>query len=254
MDRRVLRDDQWERIAPLLPGKVGDAGRTEADNRLFVEAVLWIVRVGAPWRDLPEAFGNWNSVFQRFRRWVKAGVFDQIFEALSDDADFEYVIVDGTIVRVHQHGTGERRDAQSGHRPFPWRPDDQDVALVDALGNLVRFVLLPGQRHDSAGAAPLLTDLDFSALLADKAFDSDGIRADLDDRGARRDPAQSQPGHLDPLRLRDVQVAPSGRKLLLQDQGVPPHRYPLRQNRHELLGNHTTRRVGSRNPMNVNRP
>ena len=104
----VLRDDQWERIAPLVPGKVGDPGRSGADNRLFVEAVLWIVRVGAPWRDLPEAFGNWNSVFQRFRRWVRGGVFDQIFEALSADADFEYVIVDGTIVRVHQHGTGAK--------------------------------------------------------------------------------------------------------------------------------------------------
>ena len=86
MDRMVLRDDQWERIARLVPGKVGDPGRSGADNRLFVEAVLWIVRVGAPWRDLPKAFGKWNSVFQRFRRWVKAGVFDRIFEALSDDA------------------------------------------------------------------------------------------------------------------------------------------------------------------------
>ena len=181
MDRSVLRDDQWERIAPLLPGKVEDAGRSGADNRRFVEAVLWIVRVGAPWRDLPEAFGN--SVFQRFRRWVKAGVFDRIFEASSDDADFEYVIVDGTIVRVHQHGTGAKGGTQNqaiGHS----RGGLTIVALVDALGNLVRFVLLPGQRHDSAGVAPLLTDLDFSALLADKAFDSDAIRADLDDRGA----------------------------------------------------------------------
>ena len=87
----VLRDDQWERIAPLVPGKVGDPGRSGADNRLFVEAVLWIVRVGAPWRDLPKDFGNWNSVFQRFRRWVRSGVFDQMFEALAADADFEYI-------------------------------------------------------------------------------------------------------------------------------------------------------------------
>ena len=108
MDRMVLRDDQWERIAPLVPGKVGDPGRSGADNRLFVEAVLWIVRVGAPWRDLPKDFGNWNSVFQRFRRWAKGDVFDKIFDALSADADFEYVIVDGTIVRVHQHGTGAK--------------------------------------------------------------------------------------------------------------------------------------------------
>jgi transposase len=104
----VLRGDQGERIAPLLPGRPGDPGRSAADNRLFLEAVLWIVRVGAPGRDLPAGFGNWNSVFQRFRRWAKSGVFDRIFQVLAEDADFEYVIVDGTIVRVHQHGTGAR--------------------------------------------------------------------------------------------------------------------------------------------------
>ena len=183
MDRMVLRDDQWERIARLVPGKVGDPGRSGADNRFFVEAVLWIVRVGAPWRDLPKDFGNWNSVFQRFRRWVRSGVFDQLFEALSADADFEYVIVDGTIVRVHQHGSGARggtRTQAIGRS----RGGLTIVALVDAMGNLVRFVLLPGQRHDSVGVAPLLTDLDFAALLADKAFDSDGFRTELDNRGA----------------------------------------------------------------------
>lgn len=121
MDRRVLRDDQWERIAPLLPGKAGDPGRSAADNRLFLEAVLWIVRVGAPWRDRPECFGNWNSVFQRCRRWVRSGVFETVFPALSADADFESVIVDGTIVRVHQHGTG----AKGGLR---LRPLDVPVA------------------------------------------------------------------------------------------------------------------------------
>jgi transposase len=108
VDRMVLRDDQWERIAPGLPGKATDPGRSAANNRLFVEAVLWIVRVGAPWRDLPEFFGNWNSVFQRFRRWARRGVFEKAFQALSEDADFEYAIIDGTIVRVHQHGTGAK--------------------------------------------------------------------------------------------------------------------------------------------------
>ena len=94
------------------------------------------------WRDLPQDFGNWNSVFQRFRRWVRSGVFDQMFEALSADADFEYVIVDGTIVRVHQHGSGARGGTQAIGRS---RGGLTIVALVDALGNLVRFVLLPGQ-------------------------------------------------------------------------------------------------------------
>ena len=108
MDRSVLSDGQWERVAPVLPGKPGDPGRSGADNRLFLEAVLWVARTGVPWRDLPPAFGNWNSVFQRFRRWAKKGVFERIFQALSGDPDFEYVMIDGTIVRVHQHGTGAK--------------------------------------------------------------------------------------------------------------------------------------------------
>ncbi len=108
MDRDVLRDEQWERLAPLLPGKIGDPGRSASDNRLFVEAVLHVARTGGPWRDLPGRFGNWNSNFQRFRRWAKKEVFDRVFEALSGDPDFEYAMVDGTIIRVHQHGTGAK--------------------------------------------------------------------------------------------------------------------------------------------------
>ena len=104
----LLSDAQYEKIAPLLPGKSGDPGRTGADNRLFVEAVLWMVRTGAPWRDLPAGFGCWNSAFRRFRRWSMNGVFEKIFNTLSGDPDFEYAIVDGTIVRVHQHGTGAK--------------------------------------------------------------------------------------------------------------------------------------------------
>ncbi|WP_449233429.1 IS5 family transposase [Azospirillum doebereinerae] len=181
----VLRDDQWARIAPLFPGKEGDPGRTAVDNRCFLEAVLWVVRTGAPWRDLPEQFGNWNSVFQRFRRWAKGGVFERIFAALAGDGDFEYVIIDGTIVRVHQHGTGGKGGTQTqAIGRSRGGLTTKIVALVDALGTLVRFVLLPGQRHDSIGVVPVLEGVKFSALLADKAFDSDAIRALVAERGA----------------------------------------------------------------------
>jgi transposase len=108
LDRSVLSDEQWARVAPLLPGKSGDPGRSGADNRLFVEAILWVARTGSPWRDLHEAFGHWNSVFKRFRRWAMKGVFERIFSSLSGDPDFEYAIIDGTIVRVHQQGTGAK--------------------------------------------------------------------------------------------------------------------------------------------------
>ena len=107
-DRFVVSDAVWAKVASLLPGKATDPGATGKDNRLFLEAVLWRVRTGAPWRDLPNEFGRWNSVFQRFRRWVRAGVFERLFERVSGEPDFEYALIDGTIIRVHQHGTGAK--------------------------------------------------------------------------------------------------------------------------------------------------
>ena len=106
--RLLLRDDQWERMAGLLPGKVGDPGRSGHDNRHFVEAVLWMARTGSPWRDLPGSFGNWNSVFTRFSRWSKDGVWDRLFAAMADEPDFEYIMIDSTIVRAHQHAAGKK--------------------------------------------------------------------------------------------------------------------------------------------------
>ena len=112
MIRRELTNGQWRRIEQLLPGRPGDKGRHGEDNRLFVDAVLWIARAGAPWRDLPEEFGNWNSVFQRFRRWAKKGVWQRVFNALVEHPDFEYLIIDSTIVRAHQHAAGAKGGAK----------------------------------------------------------------------------------------------------------------------------------------------
>ena len=104
--RKQLRDDQWKQIEGLLPGKVGDRGRSAADNRLFVEAVLWIARTGSPWRDLPVEFGRWNSAYQRFARWSRAGVWHRVFATLGRDRNFREVFIDSTIVRAHQHAAG----------------------------------------------------------------------------------------------------------------------------------------------------
>ena len=108
MIRTVLTDAQWEQIAPLLPGKKGDPGRSGDDNRRSLEGILWIVRTGAPWRDLPDAFGNWFTVWKRFRRWALKGVFEKVFKALSGEPDMEYALIDGTIVKVHRHGAGAK--------------------------------------------------------------------------------------------------------------------------------------------------
>ena len=116
MIRRALTDAHWRRTEPLIPGKEGDKGRHGEDNRLFVDAVLWVARAGAPWRDLPDEFGNWNSVFQRFRRWARNGVWERIFSALMESPDFEYLIIDSTIVRAHQHAAGAKKGAAKMRR------------------------------------------------------------------------------------------------------------------------------------------
>ena len=107
-ERFVISDRSWALIAPLVPGTARDRGVTAKDTHLFLEAVLWRVRVGGPWRDLPPGFGEWNSVFRRFRRWAERGVFQRIFEAVSGDPDFEYVLIDGTIFSAHQKASGAK--------------------------------------------------------------------------------------------------------------------------------------------------
>jgi len=108
MARMSLRDDQWERIRPLLPGKQTDCGVTAKGNRTLLEAVLWIARTGAPWRDLPEESGHWHQVYARYDRWSKKGYRAAIFEMLATDKDLEYLMVDGSIARVHQHGAPKK--------------------------------------------------------------------------------------------------------------------------------------------------
>jgi putative transposase len=100
--RYELSEAQWSRIAPILPGKVSDPGRTGRDNRLFVDGCLWVLRSGARWRDLPERYGKWKTLHKRFTRWAKAGVWDEVFAALIKDRHNQYLMLDSTIVRAHQ--------------------------------------------------------------------------------------------------------------------------------------------------------
>lgn len=113
MPRLQITDEQFARIEHLLPGKATDCGVTARDNRLFINAVLWIDRTGAPWRDLPEHFGKWNSVYRRFCRWADKGVWERLFEELQD-TDFEWVMLDATVVRAHQHAAGQKKRCRNG--------------------------------------------------------------------------------------------------------------------------------------------
>ena len=175
MRRYALRDDQWDRIKDILPGREGHVGVTAKDNRVFVEAVLYRYRAGIPWRDLPERFGDPIKIHTRFSRWAKSGVWKKVFAILAADADNEYAMIDSTIVR--------RPPAQC--RCPKKDGEDQAIgrskgglstkihAMVDALGNPLAFFLTPGQAHDLEGADALLPHLKADTLLADRAFDAD---------------------------------------------------------------------------------
>ncbi|MGH8527168.1 MAG: IS5 family transposase [Gammaproteobacteria bacterium] len=173
MRRYALRDDQWDRIKDFLPGREGHVGGTAADNRLFVEAVLYRYRAGIPWRDLPERFGDWKIVYQRFSRWAKRGVFERIFNLLASDHDNEYMMIDATVVGAHQHSAGAKKNGGQAIGRSRGGLTTKIHALVDAPGNPVRLMLTPGQAHDLVCAAELIETADPGALIADKAFDAD---------------------------------------------------------------------------------
>lgn len=105
----MLEDAGWGRMALHVIGDERCRSSSGRDNRIFVEAVLWIVRTGSAWRDLSEVFGSWNSAFRRFSRWSAKGVWTHIFAAMAADPNFEYLIVDSTIVRAHQHAAGAKK-------------------------------------------------------------------------------------------------------------------------------------------------
>lgn len=108
--RDALRDDPWERIKDLWPGREDTAGARAPDNRLFVEAVLYRYRTSVPWRDVPERLGDWKNIHRRHRRWAESGMWEKVFKHLAQDADNEYAMIDSTIVRAHQHSAGARRE------------------------------------------------------------------------------------------------------------------------------------------------
>ena len=126
--RYAIGDAQWERIKDLLPGQAGQPGATAKDNRLFVDAVLYRYRAGIPWRDLPARFGDLRVVHTVHSRWTKTGVWQRMFEALAQDADNEYAMIDATIVRAHQQSAGAKGGGsiQAGPRTQPRRPEHQD--------------------------------------------------------------------------------------------------------------------------------
>ena len=117
MERHALSDEQWARLRPLFPPPSQGRGRPRQDDRVIVDGIIWRLATGVPWRDLPERFGSWRTVYSRFRRWQQAGVWERALAALQADADarddLDWVrhCLDGTTVRAHQHAAGAQKGA-----------------------------------------------------------------------------------------------------------------------------------------------
>ena len=108
--RYELTDEEWLRIEPLLPPEnTGKQGRPRKDNRIIMNGIVWLARSGAPWRDLPERYGSWKTVYSRFRKWIDDGILDNIFRILSLEAELEELSIDASIIQVHQHSAGAKK-------------------------------------------------------------------------------------------------------------------------------------------------
>ena len=139
--RYELTDQEWGQVAALLPPeKTGKPGRPSKDNRIMLNGMVWIARSGAPWRDLPQRYGSWNSVYSRFRKWIDDGILDNIFRVLSPEAELYELSLDATIVQAHQHsaeakkGASKRDRTQPGRRQFQ-NPCSRRCLWVSRLSN-----------------------------------------------------------------------------------------------------------------------
>jgi transposase len=185
--RLLLNDRQWTRIALHLRGRREDRGVTGRNNRRFVEAVLWALRTGAPWRDLPGYFGRWNTVYRRFRRWSLGGVWQRLHAALEGNVirRKQAMALDSTVVRVHQHASGGQGGAAQQAIGISRGGRTSKVHLALGWhGAMLGCRLTGGQAADITVAPGLLAEAGaVSHVIADRAYDSDAFVAAI----ARRD-------------------------------------------------------------------
>lgn len=181
--RYALTDLEWKFIQPILPCK--PRGVKRVDDRMVLNGIFWILRSGAPWRDLPDCFGPYTTCYNRFVRWQRAGVWDDILKAISNQQYADVQMIDSSIIRVHQHGACIKQSVDNCIGRSRGGLTTKIHAVVDRNGLPLRLALTGGQQHDSLIAIELMSSLRIKdVFLADKAYDSDAIRTFASERGA----------------------------------------------------------------------
>jgi len=173
--RYALTEREWSIIQPILPNK--PRGIPRVDDRRVLNGIFWVLRSGAPWRDLPDCYGPYTTCYNRFIRWRKAGIWDDILDAVTDARDADVQMLDTSIIRVHQHAACIKRSEGNCTGRSRGGLTTKIHVVVDAKGLPIRLALSAGQDHDSLLADELLSGLQRNTmLLADRAYDSDAIR------------------------------------------------------------------------------
>jgi transposase len=176
MKKEYISEFAWSKIFNFLKTQKNVYIKAEKCCKRFVEAIYWMTRTGAQWRELPETYGKWNSVFSRFNDWAKKNIWDALLIFCSDDPDLEYVMIDATIVRAHACSAGYKEQNTQGLGRSKGGFTSKIHAAVDALGNPLKFIVTAGQRNDITQANALLDGVVDAYVIADKGYDSTELR------------------------------------------------------------------------------
>ncbi len=177
-----IKAHEWEAIFTKLTRIKKIHTKKELALRRFIEGVWYIARSGCQWRLLPEYYGNWRAVHMRFKTWSNKGIWQQLFESMHTEANKEEVMIDATIVRSHACSAGYKKDSQTKEALGRSKGGftTKIHALVDALGNPLKFILTPGQRNDITQAESLLEEVRNATVIADKGYDSNALLEAID--------------------------------------------------------------------------
>lgn len=179
-----IKQREWEQIFKILQIRKDINSINEAKLRRFIEAVYYVMRTGCQWRMLPCSYGKWRSIHKRFKEWSDKGIFANLFEELKIDPDMESIMADSTIVRAHSCSSGYIKDGaeQEALGRSKGGFSTKIHALVDALGNPLKFVLTAGQRNDITQGKSLIEGTKNTVIIADKGYDANALLETITDQ------------------------------------------------------------------------
>jgi len=184
MPRLLLKDEEWSKLRVIM---LDQGIYDKANLRMTVEGILYKLRVGCPWRDVPQEFGYWNSIFKRFSSWSVKGKLSKIFKSVSNKSDHEWTFLDGSIVKAHQHSSGARKEAETAIGKSVAGNTSKIHLAVDSMGLPIHFEITGGEVHDSK-IAPELRELtihkDCDYYIADRGYDSETLRRKIRQLGS----------------------------------------------------------------------